>query len=84
MISNEYRIKELCKERGIQMGELARRIGYSKQSTLNQAIDRGLPSNRLIDIANVLNVSVPELFTVHQQSITCPHCGKTITIKTEK
>ena len=82
-MNNEYRIKELCKERGIQMGELARRIGYSKQSTLNQAIERGLPSNRLIDIANVLNVSVPELFTAHQQTITCPKCGHQIVIKTE-
>lgn len=65
------------------MGELAQRIGYSRQSTLNQLMERGIPSNKLIDIAKELDVSVPELFTVHQQSITCPHCGKTITIKTE-
>jgi lambda repressor-like predicted transcriptional regulator len=82
-MNTDYRIKELCKERGIRMGELARRIGYSKQSTLNQLMDRGIPSNKLIDIANVLGVSVPELFTAHQHTITCPHCGKTITIKTE-
>jgi len=66
------------------MGELARRIGYSKQSTLNQAIERGLPSNRLIDIANVLNVSVPELFVSHKACITCPKCGYNITISVEE
>ena len=66
------------------MGELARRVGYAQASSLSQALDKGIPSNRLIDIANVLNVSVPELFVSHQQSITCPHCGKQITIKTEE
>jgi lambda repressor-like predicted transcriptional regulator len=83
-MNDEYRIKELCRERGIRMGELARRVGYAQASSLSQALDKGIPSNRLIDIANVLNVSVPELFKVHQQSITCPHCGKVITIKTEE
>jgi lambda repressor-like predicted transcriptional regulator len=82
-MNDEYRIKELCRERGIRMGELARRVGYAQASSLSQALDKGIPSNRLIDIANALNVSVPELFKVHQQNITCPHCGKVITIKTE-
>ena len=80
-MKSEYRIKELCKQKKIKMGELAKRVGYSKQSTLNQAIERGLSSSRLIDIANVLGVSVPELFVCHQITITCPGCGHQITIK---
>jgi hypothetical protein len=38
-------------------------------------------NNQLYGIARVLGVSVPELFA---STLTCPHCGKTITIKIEK
>jgi len=82
-MKSEYRIKELCRQKGVRMCELANQIGYAKQSSLSQAMEHGLSSNRLIAIAKVLDVEVPELFTTHRQSITCPHCGKTITIKTE-
>lgn len=82
-MNSEYRIKELCKQKKIKMSELAQRVGYSKQSSLSQAIDHGLSSNRLIDIASVLGVSVPELFVSHKAYITCPKCGHNITINTE-
>lgn len=84
MASNDYRIKELCKERGIKMSELARRVGYAQQSSLNQLMDRGIPSDKLISIADALGVSVPELFVSHKATLTCPDCGRQMTIKIEE
>jgi transcriptional regulator with XRE-family HTH domain len=77
----KLRIKELCRQRGMTQAELAKRIGRSPVS-LSQAIHRGSISlTYLQDIADELKVSVPELFA---STLTCPHCGKQITIKIEK
>ena len=53
---------------------------------LSQHIN-GNPSVEVLErIANALNVHVSELFDQPQSNeagITCPHCGKSITIKAE-
>jgi transcriptional regulator with XRE-family HTH domain len=79
----ELRIKELAKQRGITMAQLAAACGYNQPSSLNQAMTRGLRVQQLEAISNALGVDVPDLFERDTATITCPHCGKTITIKTE-
>jgi len=79
---SELIIKQLAKEKGVSMDEVARAAGYRQRTSLYQKMARnGLTTKQLDGIARILGVSVPELF---DNTITCPHCGKTITIKIEK
>lgn len=79
---SELIIKQLTKEKGVSMDEVARAAGYRQRTSLYQKMKRsGLTTKQLDGIAHVLGVSVPELFW---NTLTCPHCGKQITIKIEK
>ena len=78
------RIKEVMKEKGVGVQELADKLGISRQ-----ALSRQIKGNLLVDtaqrIADKLGVPITELFEErHQSTITCPHCGKEIHIKVEK
>ena len=81
------RIKELCREKGMTISAIAEQIGTT-QTSLSRALgDNGNPTLETLDkIANALNVHITELFEQPQSNeagITCPHCGKSITIKAE-
>lgn len=78
----ELRIKELCSEKGIPMKVLAKRLDISYQA-LFESINGNPTLNRLKDIAEILQVDVPDLFVRQSNSaaIICPHCGKPIQIK---
>ena len=81
------RIKELCREKGMTISAIAEQIGTT-QTGLSRALgDNGNPTLETLDkIANALNVHITELFEQPQSNeagITCPHCGKSITIKVE-
>ena len=81
------RIKELCRENGMTISAIAEQIGTT-QTSLSRALgDNGNPTLETLDkIANALNVHITELFEQPQSNeagITCPHCGKSITIKVE-
>lgn len=65
------------------MKQLAKAVGYRQATSLNQAIQRGLRIPQLEAIAATLGVEVPDLFVRSRTTITCPYCGKTITIKAE-
>lgn len=79
----ELRVKELCKEKGLQMQELADKLGITR-ITLTRNISGNPTISTLENIAAALGVSVPELFAPQPtNTITCPHCGKSITIKAE-
>ena len=80
----ESRIKELLKEKGITISNLAEQIGTT-QTSLSRALgDNGNPTYETLNkIANVLNVEMSELFKSNGLSITCPHCEKNINIKVE-
>ena len=79
----KLRIKEIAKEKRITIREVAKAAGYNRTSSYNQAVARGLKIPQLESIAALLNVEVPDLFVRDKLTITCPHCGKVITIKTE-
>ena len=55
------RIKEICKERGVKMKDLAEAIGTTP-STLSQQLKGSISLNRLNKIAQVLDVPVSFLF----------------------
>ncbi len=81
MVNTELRIKELCKEKGITQAQLADRLGIQAVS-FSQAIARNKFSiDRLADIADALDVEIPDLFKRNSDTITCPHCGKKIKIE---
>ena len=59
----KYRIKELCKEKGITLESLALGIGTSQASISRIITGNGNPTMHSLDrIAKFLIVEVPELF----------------------
>lgn len=79
------RIKEVIKERGTTVQDLAERMGITRVG-LSQHIN-GNPSVEVLErIAFALGCPVTELFEQPKTdtvSLTCPHCGKNINIKVE-
>ena len=55
------RIKEICKERGVKMKDLAEAIGTTP-STLSQQMQGSISLTRLTKIAEFLDVPVTDLF----------------------
>lgn len=77
----ELRVKELCKEKGLQMQELADKLGITR-ITLTRNISGNPTISTLENIAAALGVSVPELFVPQPtNTINCPHCGKLIKVE---
>ena len=77
----ELRVKELCKEKGLQMQELADKLGITR-ITLTRNINGNPTISTLENIAAALGVSVPELFVPHSRNtITCPKCGTVLDVK---
>lgn len=79
----ELRITELLKERGMTQKTLAKRMGIGPIA-LSKMLSRGKPNfENLEALAAALGCEVPDLFSRSKTTIICPHCRKTITIKTE-
>ena len=75
------RIKEVMKEKGVGVQELADKLGVSRQ-----ALSRQINGNLMVDtaqrIADALGVSIAELFeSKSEPTLICPHCGKEIKVK---
>jgi transcriptional regulator with XRE-family HTH domain len=78
-----FRIKEICKEKGILFKDLAARLGITDVG-LRQSLQGNPTIGTLEKIAKVLDVEVTELFAPPKQGVvSCPHCGKPINIKVE-
>lgn len=61
-MKQDIRIKEICKEKGITLEDLAKRLGILRTS-LSQALSRNsFSTDKLSDIANALNVPMWQLF----------------------
>lgn len=77
----ELRVKEICKEKGLQMQELADKLGITR-ITLTRNISGNPTISTLENIAAALGVTVPELFAPQPtNTITCPHCGAVLEIR---
>lgn len=83
---SDFRIKEICKAKGITQKELAEKIGISAVG-LAKALAGNTTIGTLDKIASALGVSVAELFEApryDEATITCPHCGLPITLQVEQ
>lgn len=69
-----FRIKELCKERGITQKELASKIGISAVG-LAKALGGNTTIGTLEKVAEALGVPVWDLFAREEEILTCPKCG---------
>ena len=56
------RVKELCKERNIQLKDLAEKLGITPVS-LTQSLNGNPTLSRLTEIAKILDVEVADLFS---------------------
>jgi transcriptional regulator with XRE-family HTH domain len=82
MANKSLVIKQICKNKGITLDTLAKKLGIERTS-LAQAMSRNVFSmDKLDQIADALGVSIPELFE-DASTITCPHCGKKIHINVD-
>lgn len=78
-------IKRTIKEHGLEVREVAKRMEITPTG-LSQHIN-GNPSVEVLErIASAIGCDISELFDQPKHNtagITCPHCGKNITIKAE-
>lgn len=76
------RVKDICKEKGITIGELADKMQMVRES-LSRAINGNPTLDTLERIATALNVPITELFSTDKQEL-CGHVeykGTVYTIK---
>ena len=77
------RIKEILKEKGMTVQELAEKLGISRQA-LSRQIQGKLLVETAQGIADALGVPLWQLFADPSDvsdSKVCPHCGKPLNIK---
>lgn len=82
----KLRIKEMAKEHGLTLADVAKRLGI-KATSLSQALARNsFSTDKLEEIAIAIGCDIIDFFekpTNQGASITCPHCGKTINVRIE-
>lgn len=81
-------VKKIIKEHGWTLERLASEMTNKRggkqgisQSSLSQLLNGKTPLDRLQEIADIIGISVSELVADENDrpnTITCPHCGKTI------
>jgi len=77
----DFRIKEICREQGIYMKDLASRLGITEVG-LSKSLNGDPGVKRLQEIADILNVPITDLFERPKQNvITCPKCGTQLELK---
>lgn len=81
------RIKQAIKESGSSVGELAQKMGVSRQTISRQINGANITVETVQKIADALGVPVGKLFDQKPQTttsdnitITCPHCGAKLVI----
>ncbi len=67
MINVEENLREICRQKGLRLSDLANRLGSGQSNLINSV--KGNPKlSTLQDIANALQVSVSELLTMRPES----------------
>ena len=80
------RVKEILKEKGITVQELADKMNVSRQALSRQMGGKLLVETAQV-IADALDVPIWQLFVSPNEvagNNVCPHCGKPINIKIEQ
>lgn len=73
-MSSVERVKSICKEKKIPISKLERDLGYSN-GYIGQLRKGVFPTDRLVDIANYLNVSTDYLLTGEEKEKPAPTNG---------
>ncbi|MBO4923398.1 MAG: helix-turn-helix transcriptional regulator [Bacteroidales bacterium] len=81
-----FRIKELCKEKGITLITLSEMVAISQPSMSLIANGKQNPSIETLEkIAAALGVGIGELFTpMDGTKVVCPNCGHVITLRIDE
>lgn len=80
------RIKQAIKESGSSVGELAQKMGVSRQAISRQINGANITVETVQKIADALGLPVGQLFDqtpadkADHNAITCPHCGAKLQI----
>ena len=70
------RIKDLLKERGMTLNDLAVKIETTQTSISRMLGENGNPTYDTLErIARALDVSIQELFANEHNTLICPKCG---------
>lgn len=83
------RIKEILKEKGITLSQLADTMGVSRQALSRQVAGK-LLVEKAEEIATALDVPIWQLFASSEEvqkennNIVCPHCGNPIKVTITK
>ena len=80
-----YRIKDICKDKGMAVGALADTVGIQRES-LSPIINGANTSTETLEkIATALDVPITDLFDKPATgNITCPNCGAEIKLIAER
>jgi len=79
----ELRVKEICKEKGLLMEDLATKLGITR-TTLTRNLNGNPTIDTLEKVASALDVKLIELFELPDtQIVNCPYCGGKIVISKE-
>lgn len=80
-----YRIKDICKDKGVAVGALADTIGMQRES-LSRIINGANTSTETLEkVAAALGVDITELFDKPSAgNFTCPNCGAGLKLTAEK
>lgn len=80
-------IRKKIKDAGFTLEEIGTKIGKSKSQMTVIVNGKGNPTIKTLElIADAMKISVSELLadnTTPAHSLTCPHCGKPLSIKIE-
>lgn len=79
-----YRIKELLKDRNLNISELAENINVQRESLSRIVNGASTSADTLQRIASALNVHISELFEKDipsDNTIKCPNCGVELEVK---
>lgn len=78
-------IKEIAKEKGITLNEIADKVGIAQPSISRIVNGHMNPTiNTLEKISDALGVDISDLFKREEKGLICPHCGKEIIIELGK
>ena len=83
ILNTMLRIQEVCKEKGVTMQILAKKMGITYQA-LYASVAGNPTVGRLEEIAKALDVEVIDLLERKSCSFTCPNCGSKLKLIKEE
>ena len=78
----KFRIKEVCKDKGVSITDLAAKINIQQESLSRIIAKNSTSTANLEKIASALDIPITELFEKSNGSIfQCPKCGNELQVE---